>query len=322
MWKILARPVILLALLLFCALGFIGNLDSISGVLLKFQHRSKEVTSGDQSPAIVGGGNVEIRPIGVPSPSPPLGPPGAEDEACRKFPSLCPADDSTPTLEEAKCRAKLRKLGIIISHGPCVDVSDIVDDLETGTYLFNKPGNTHVDVPFHLALVLKTTPKQDVAPLLEGFSGQVTERTGKFAQSLEASLRGDDMVVEPPGMQVRTATTIEPVTWEWTVTPKAGGEKTLVIEVVANIEVGADHHKVQIKTLREPIQVDVSGFQQIKAYLTEANTFVLAIGAAIPALGAIFGLVPPARRTLTRWWHKLFARKRPSRKHPDQHSHV
>ena len=244
----------------------------------------------------------------------PISVPTQEANVPEELPQQQPAPEpATVTAPPAPldCRAKMLMLGVI-SNGPCVDVSDIVEHLATGTYSFNKPDSAYVDVPFHIALALKTTSKQDVSQVLEGLPGQVTERTGKFAQSLEAQLHGDDMLVDPAGMLARTATMVEPVTWEWTVTPKAGGKKTLVIEVVANIQTGPDNHKVQIKTLREPIQIYVSGFQQMKAYLAEANGFLLALGAAIPALGAIVGLVPPIRRVVVRWWKLLSKRQEPA----------
>jgi hypothetical protein len=210
---------------------------------------------------------------------------------------------------DADCRKRMLKLGVA-STGPCVDVSEIVENLASGQYLFNKPDTAYVDTPFHITLVLKTSPKQDVMPLLSGMPGQVAQREGKFAQSVEATLHGDDLTIDPSGSQARTATTVEPVTWEWTITPKTGGQKTLVLEVVANIQAGSDSHKVQIKTLREPIQVSVSGFQQIKAFVADANGFLVAAGAAVPALAAIIGLVPPIRKVVTRWWQRRSSRRR------------
>jgi len=235
------------------------------------------------------------RPIPVPPPA---------DVNHSPYSTVAPASDATPEKQpDADCREKTRKLGVV-SNDLCVDLGEIVQNLASGTYVFNKPEGAYVDTPFHITLVLKTSPKQDVGPLLSGMPGQVTQREGKFAQSLEATLHGDDLMIDPSGAQSRTATTVEPVTWEWTITPKTGGQKTLILEVVANIQAGADRHKVQIKTLREPIQVSVSGFQQIKAYIADANGFLLAAGASVPALVAIFGLVPPIRKAVTRWWRR------------------
>ena len=101
-----------------------------------------------------------------------------------------------PTTASPDRRERMRRLGII-TGGPCIDVGDVVEHLATGTYSFNKPDSAYVDIPIHIALALKTTSNQDVGPWLNGLPGQVTERSGRFAQSLEATLHGDDMLIDP-----------------------------------------------------------------------------------------------------------------------------
>jgi hypothetical protein len=157
-------------------------------------------------------------------------------------------------IAERECRDRMRRLGVV-SAGPCIEVGAIVENLRVGTYAFNKPALAFVGEPFRLRLALKTADKQDIKESFAGLAGVVTEREGKFAQSVEATLRGDDLNIEPNGPQQRTATTHDAVEWEWTITPKAGGEKTLVIEVAANIEAGPEKHKVKVKTLREAIVI-------------------------------------------------------------------
>lgn len=223
-----------------------------------------------------------------------------------------PAEQLAVLVEEARkreaardavCREKMRKLGVV-SSGPCIDVGSIVDDLAIGTYVFNKPRIAYVGEPFRLLLALKTTPEQDVKQSFVGLAGDVTERDGKFAQSLESSLRGDDLKIEPAGPQTRTATSTNAVEWEWTLTPQSGGEKTLVIEVVANIQAGPDRHKVQVRTLREPIVIHVSTLQRISMYVAEANGVVVAASATITAVAGVIGFVPPIRRYLLRIWRR------------------
>ena len=85
----------------------------------------------------------------------------------------------------------MRTLGVVTS-GPCIDVGDIVDELATGTYVFNKPAMAFLGTPLKLVLVLKTSEAQDVSSNFKGLPGVVTEREGKFAQTLEATLRGAD----------------------------------------------------------------------------------------------------------------------------------
>jgi hypothetical protein len=224
---------------------------------------------------------------------------GLSQSAADPVPTLGAAADQA----DADCKERMRKLGVI-SNGPCVDVSDIVEKLATGTYAFNKPDSAYVDTPFHIGLVLKTSPKQRAVPLLQGLPGQIAEREGKFAQSLEATLHGNDLTVDPEGAQARTATTAEPVTWEWTVTPKSDGEKTLILDVVADIKAGSDSHKVQIKTLREPIVVRVTGFQRIREFVSGTNSFVLGFAATISAFAGLVSYWPSIRKTISRWGQK------------------
>jgi hypothetical protein len=92
----------------------------------------------------------------------------------------------------------MRKLGVV-SAGPCFDVSAIVNDLAEGTYSFNKPKVAFVGERFRMLLALKTAAQQELKQLFVGLAGDVTERSGKIAQSLEASLKADDLKVEPLG---------------------------------------------------------------------------------------------------------------------------
>jgi len=128
---------------------------------------------------------------------------------------------------EIECRERLRQLGVIITAGPCTDVSDIVDHLAKGTYSFNNPETAYVGERFTLRLVLKTAELQDVRPSLTGLEGKITEKPGQFAQSVEATLLGEDFEIKPAGAQLRTATLTKPVEWEWSLKPTSGGTKTV-----------------------------------------------------------------------------------------------
>jgi hypothetical protein len=205
--------------------------------------------------------------------------------------------------DDAACRERMRKLGVV-NTAQCMDIGAIVNDLATGTYVFNKPKTAYVGKSFRLLLALKTSTEQDVNPSFAGLVGAVTEREGKFAQSLEASLRGDDLKIEPAGPQMRTATSTNSVEWEWTLTPQSGGEKTLIIEVLANIQAGPDRHKVQIRTLREPIVIETSTFDQIRMYVAEVSGIVVAASAAVTAMAGVVGFVPPIRQYVLKMWRR------------------
>ncbi len=222
--------------------------------------------------------------------------------------AAAPAGTSTVTApsgatDDAACRDRMRKLGVV-SNGPCIDVGAIVDDLAVGTYLFNKPTEAYVGVPFRLLLALQTSPSQNARGTFTGLPGAINEREGKFAQSIEATLHGDDLQIDPTGPQARTVTTKEGVEREWTITPLSGGQKTMTIVVLANIQAGSDRHKVQVKTLREPIVIQISSFDRMKMYIATASGIVVATGTTLTAIAGIVGLVPSIRRFVLKQWRR------------------
>jgi hypothetical protein len=212
------------------------------------------------------------------------------------------------TENEIGCRKRLRQLGVVIVTGPCTDVSEIVDNLAKGSYSFNKPSTANVGDRFPLRLILKTADSQDTASSFVGLPGMVEQHAGSFAQSVEASLTGDDFEISPTGPQARTATRSHPVEWEWKLKPTSTGTKTVTIEVAANIAVGSENHRVQINTLHESIIIQVSMLQRITAYLAEVNGLVVASAALATSLGILIGFVPTTRNffksEVARWRRK------------------
>jgi hypothetical protein len=242
-------------------------------------------------------GSGSIASIRPPSAAPEPDPPSPSAAAAAPVPpAAAAAAPSTPAAaEEAACRAKERSLGIS-NPGPCIDVGAMVDNLRRGQYHFNKPTSAYLGEPFRLTLVLLTAPDQEVSDRFDGTPGEVVKREGKFAQSLEATLRADDFTVDPPGAQARTATLSAPVEWSWLLTPHSEGQKRLVIEVAANLHVGADKHLVQVTTLREAVVIQVGVLQRIKLYVAELNSWAVALSGLVAALGSLLAFVPPARR--------------------------
>jgi hypothetical protein len=207
----------------------------------------------------------------------------------------------------------MRRLGVVT--GSCVDLGAIIKQLEVGTYKFNKPERAFLGESFKFVMVLATAPDQDVDDAFKGVNGALAEQRGRFAQSVEATLRGDDLKIEPSGPQPRTATTSEPVVWDWTLVPQQGGKKTLTVEVFANLQIGADRHRVQVRTLHQEIEIQVTTYQRLKSFVVQANGLVLGAIAAVPTLAALFGLIPQGRDLVRRGWRLLRggSRKRPPR---------
>ncbi|UZE50420.1 hypothetical protein ONR75_06890 [Rhodopseudomonas sp. P2A-2r] len=119
--------------------GQIGSVAGTLGKLLPF----------DDKPG------APIAPAAPPSPPPPA--------TAASAPPAAPAAASAAA-DEAACREKMRHLGVV-SAGPCIDVSGIVENLAHGKYLFNKPKTAYVGESFRVLLALQTAPGQDARAL-------------------------------------------------------------------------------------------------------------------------------------------------------------
>jgi hypothetical protein len=196
--------------------------------------------------------------------------------------------------QEVACREKLRSRGIyLIAGNPCIDIDLIIKNLAEGTYSFNKPDSAYVEEPFRVVLTLTTAPDQDVSSVFLGTEGKVTAKQGQFAQHLEARLRGGiDFKVDPSGPQEQTVTSLNPVVWEWSVTPLKPGNKTIFIDVAANLILGTQQEHVQLKTLDERIEIRVSILHFILAAVT--SLWGVALGIATMII-AILGVVHYSR---------------------------
>ena len=73
---------------------------------------------------------------------------------------------------EKDCRERLRAKGVyLLVDQPCVDLDDVVKNLATGTYRFNKPESAYVEEPFRVVLALPTATGQDVSRVFSGTPG-------------------------------------------------------------------------------------------------------------------------------------------------------
>ena len=196
----------------------------------------------------------------------------------------------------------MRLKGVIFSPSErCYDPDELVAQLKSGTYSFNKPEYAYTNESFNVVLLLKTADGQDVISRFRGLQGSREERIAPVAQYLEATLRGADFKIDPSAPQPQSITTQAPVEWHWSVTPLKSGDKMLIIDVFADLQIGAEKHHVQLKVLEVPIQIRVDTLQWIKSAFTEASGFIVALAAALTAL---IGAISPLRH----WVLRLFRR--------------
>ena len=208
----------------------------------------------------------------------------------------------------ADCRQRMMRRGVVVGNGPCTDLDEIVRNLATGTYSFNRPRMVTLGEDFVLRLILQTQESQTIN--FDGAPGSILRIENRpFAQSVEATLSGQDFEISPNGPQPKTVTAAQSVEWNWKLNPKAVGTKTVTIEVAVNIVSGADKQRVQIDSLREDIEIQVSFTQRVRAYLADISGALVATAAVLTPLAAILGFFPTARKSIVAAFSRLRRRR-------------
>jgi hypothetical protein len=194
---------------------------------------------------------------------------------------------------DADCRRRLSEKGIVLpQNAACIDVDKIVRNLAKADFRFNKPAEAYVGEAFRVVLLLPTASGQDVQTPFKSTEGTIETRKAPYAQNMEATLRGDsDLKISPVGPQERVTTSLEPTTWEWAVVSEKAGDKTLVIEVNAQLVLGAERNRVQLRTIYEDIHVHVRWahwFSAIWGFINSAVGFAVSMATlAIGVLGVL-----------------------------------
>jgi hypothetical protein len=196
------------------------------------------------------------------------------------------APDS-PAPESERCQ----ELGIA---GPqCTDFETILKKLREVWTAYTCPKQMWKNRPETVALVLDATKTSDVsqevarkemATLLGASPENTIAKLTKLARHMSASLSGASFKIEPSGPQKLTVTEAAPVRWEWQVTPTEEGNKTITLTLA--VEIGKDEENtkpVQIKTLVEKINVDVTTWDQALSIIPGINSLVVAIASIMAA---------------------------------------
>ncbi len=79
------------------------------------------------------------------------------------------------------------------------------------------------------------------------------------------------------------------------------------------MELEADNQRVQIESLRETIDIQVTFSQRIKAYLAGANAAIVATATVLTPLAANLGFFPTARKFIVTKFAKFRRRRRVNR---------
>jgi hypothetical protein len=245
-------------------------------------------TGGGPSPSTAGSEGSSRGPYASASPDAiPLRPaPGTQVEGH--------AATGGPTLDQSN---HCLRLGIAASE--CTDFEAILKGLKNAWTAYKYPKQMTKNHEYPVALVLdatktdavsEQTARTEMAQLLGAKPEEIIPKLTKIARSMSASLAGASFKIEPSGPQKRTVTDVAPVEWDWSVTPTDPGDKTITLTLT--VEVGKDEEStnpVQIKTLVEHINVNVSTWDEALSIIPGVNSVVVAISTTVGIVVALLG---------------------------------
>jgi len=207
-------------------------------------------------------------------------------------------------LQDLGCRRLQAQRGIILGpKEPCENIENIVNDLATGTYRFNKPQSAFVYESVKVVLSLATTPV-DLSHLeiFRNTKGEIAEKKAQYAQHIEAILRGGPSVeISPSGPQERTVTSLDTVDWEWNVILRERGTQHLRVEVFAHIIMPPKEARVRVQVLEQDIEVHVSWMLVAKAAITSVGGIIFSVITMIMAITTLTRYLSPRKIPVVRW---------------------
>lgn len=253
-------------------------------------------TSGECSPIISGEGTIvlECNPLdcgpgdqcgpGLPIPPPP------NPTACILDPALCSPDCPGPGCPGTSFDDNCITLGVA---GPCLDRA-LFSGLERAEYAFNAPQEMAVSEPYTIALVIDTTGQTDFSAELMALPGVQVEGETPISLIMEGEIVGPAFEITPSGRQRRELSELNPTRWDWEVTPTRGGEHQLEVSLYVIASRGGESiGEEKALAERHVILVTVSPLNRLTDFIVKVDpilAFVLAIGGAIAAVLAWFGL--------------------------------
>ena len=147
-------------------------------------------------------------------------------------------------------------------------VDAILSQLKLGNVAFNAPTTINIEdtVSIHVAL----SPSETAAALearVEG-PGEKVSLPLQVSNNMEARLSGEGFRIVPVTSE-RQAVSSGVTEWIWDVTPLNAGRHTLTLTIDALIDVNGETVPRTLRTVRKPIDVEVTATQRVSGLLGE-----------------------------------------------------
>jgi hypothetical protein len=137
-------------------------------------------------------------------------------------------------------------------------VDAAVRALDWGNIVFSAPDTMPLDRPQTFELVLSPTLSfNDLGEQL-GKASRSDRAAVHISPQMEATLKGEDFLIEALDPPVQTVASSPPTSWKWQVTPTKEGIQTLQLDLSAHIDVAGHDTPLVVKTFSRDIQVTVT----------------------------------------------------------------
>jgi hypothetical protein len=187
-----------------------------------------------------------------------------------------------------------RSLGA--AAAPTAAAEEAAGDVQRAEIRYNAPATMQLNMPIDLRLVVDPSGMENPESLLEGLPGEVREGQADLTRQVTATLTGSGFDIRPlkPSRQVLAGDRAS--TWQWEVTPREGGVRTLFLEVFAHP--GGGDAAASVREFRDDIDVQVTFMSRALGFAQTTQPAVGFGAGAVSLLLAGVGLVRRRRRVI------------------------
>ncbi len=175
----------------------------------------------------------------------------------------------------------------------------VAESVRTAELRYNAPDTLLLNVPVDMRLVVDASGMARPEDLLEGLPGEVREGQAELTSQVTASLYGSGFEIRPlkPERQVLAEATAS--SWQWEVTPRQAGTRTLILEVFAHP--GGGDAAAPVREFRDEIEVQVTFVSRALGFVQTAHPVAGFAAAAVSLLIAAVGMVRGRRKKIVPW---------------------
>lgn len=181
------------------------------------------------------------------------------------------------------------------SFGPDEAAAGVMaEGLRAARIVYNAPQTMTLNMPVDLRLLVDASDMENLEALLEGLEGETRTGEAALTSQVSASLYGSgfDIRALKPARQVLPDD--KPISWQWEVTPRREGVRTLNLEVFAHP--GDGDATAGVKEFHDQIDVTVTPLSRALAIAQDAHPVIGGAAAGVSLLAAFWGFARRRRK--------------------------